>query len=242
MLVTGASSGIGRETSRLLAELGAHVILVGRNAERLRTARAGLPGDGHTEESFDLVANLGLIPEWMKRIAQGSRPLTGIVHCAGIHIAVPLMGAKPQDYEKAYALNVVAGAMLVRGLRQRTVRANRPAVVFVSSILGLVGTAGVSPYSASKGAVTALARSLAIELATEGIRVNCVAPGLIKTEMTEELGRRFTLEQLEGFGRLHPLGIGEPRDVANAIVFLLSDAARWITGTTLVVDGGYTAQ
>jgi NAD(P)-dependent dehydrogenase (short-subunit alcohol dehydrogenase family) len=242
ILLTGASSGIGRETALLLAQLGARLILVARNTERLEAVRGALSGEGHVAESFDLAEAPASIPDWMKRLAATTGPIAGAVHSAGVHVTAPLMAVKPQDFEKAYGLNVVVGAMLVKGLRQKSVRTPQSSAVLVSSVSGLAGTAGVSAYSASKGALTALARSLAVELAPEKIRVNCVAPGFVQTEMSEKFGQLLTPEQLARIAGLHPLGLGTPRDVACAIAFLLSDAARWITGTTLVVDGGYTAQ
>lgn len=114
-------------------------------------------------------------------------------------------------------------------------------MVFFSSVAGLVGVIGSAAYSASKGAVIALTRSLALELVRDGIRVNCVAPGMVQTEMVEEVQRLLTPEQMQGIAAMHPLGIGRVRDVSNAVAFLLADTSRWITGTTLVVDGGYTA-
>ena len=105
----------------------------------------------------------------------------------------------------------------------------------------MTGQAGVSAYSASKGALISLTKSLALELAGENIRVNCVAPGVVNTEMSDKLFSFMTEQQIEGIKKMHPLGFGTPRDVANAISFLLADTSRWITGSVLVVDGGYTA-
>ena len=113
--------------------------------------------------------------------------------------------------------------------------------MLVSSAMGLVGRPGIPAYSASKGALVALARSAALELAKDQIRVNCVAPGFVRTEMLEQLREWLSSEQLAALEAQHPLGLGAPRDVAYAIAFLLADTSHWITGTTLVVDGGYTA-
>jgi NAD(P)-dependent dehydrogenase (short-subunit alcohol dehydrogenase family) len=242
VLVSGASSGIGRETSILLAELGATVILVARNRERLQLTQKALAGKGHSVESFDLATQLAGIPDWMKGLAAVHGPLHGVVHCAGVHVASPLRASKPEEYDKAYGLNVVASAMLARGLRQKAVRADPASIVFISSVSGLAGTPVAGAYSASKGALIALGRSLAVELAPEGIRVNCIAPGFVQTEMTEQFSRLFTKDHLARIEALHPLGFGTSRDVAHAIAFLLGEAGRWITGITLVVDGGYTAQ
>jgi NAD(P)-dependent dehydrogenase (short-subunit alcohol dehydrogenase family) len=115
-------------------------------------------------------------------------------------------------------------------------------IVFISSIMGTVGSPGAAAYGSSKGALDAMARSLALELATKRIRVNCVAPAFVRTPMFERMAQRWSATQRSQVEALHPLGLGEPEDVAGAIAFLLSDAARWITGTVLTVDGGYTAQ
>ena len=114
--------------------------------------------------------------------------------------------------------------------------------MFLSSAVGLVGQAGVSVYSATKGAVVTMTKSLALELAREGVRVNCVCPGVVQTEMTTGLRESIGADAFQRVTDAHPLGLGTSEDVANAIVFLLSDASRWITGTSLTVDGGYTAQ
>ena len=108
--------------------------------------------------------------------------------------------------------------------------------------MGLVGQTGITAYSVSKGALVSMARSLALELAREGIRVNCVAPGVVQTPMAENAEQKLTPEQHQALEGLHPLGMGTPRDVAYAVAYLLAQTGRWITGTTLVIDGGYTAQ
>jgi NAD(P)-dependent dehydrogenase (short-subunit alcohol dehydrogenase family) len=241
VLVTGASAGIGRDVAILLAELGARVILVGRNLERLNAVAARLSGSGHVVEAFDL-NQLDEIPGWMKQLALKHGELHGAVHCAGVQQTMPLRATTVRPAEDLLRVNVLAALMLAKGLRQKGVRAAEASLVLVASVMGLVGAPGRAVYCASKGAIIAMTRALALELAAEKIRVNCAAPAFVKTEMLEELKAVAGADQLAAVEARHPLGFGEPRDVSHTIAFLLSPASRWMTGSTLTVDGGYTAQ
>ena len=240
ILVTGASSGIGRETSILLSRLGARLVLVGRNEQRLSETASRLEGTGHRAECFDLT-KFEDVPPWMKRLVAELGPFHGLVHSAGVQVASPLRFLKRSDVEEVMNINFLAAVGLTQGFRQKGVYAKPGSVVFVSSVVGSVGQPGISAYAGSKGAIRALTKSLALELVRDGIRVNCVAPGHVETEMSVRFRQSLTPEQVANIDAMHPLGIGQPLDVAYAIAFLLADTARWITGTELVVDGGYTA-
>jgi 3-oxoacyl-[acyl-carrier protein] reductase len=241
VLVTGASSGIGRETAILLSQMGARLVLVARSADQLAATQAQLDGTGHYVEPFDL-ANVGQIPGELMDLARRCGPLGALVHSAGVQKTVPLKVLEEEHLAEVMKVNLNAAVALAKGFRQKKVAAPGGSIVFVSSVAGLVGVSGASAYSASKGALIALTKSLAAELSREGIRVNCVAPGYVRTEMMQQFLRTVPAEQLQAIESMHLLGLGHPRDVANAIAFLLADTARWITGTVLVVDGGYTAR
>jgi NAD(P)-dependent dehydrogenase (short-subunit alcohol dehydrogenase family) len=240
VLVTGASSGIGRATAGLLSRLGARLVLVGRNAERLAETYGRLEGCGHRIEQMDLTG-VDSIPKWLKTVANEIGPLDGLVHSAGVQKTRPLSVLDYATLESLMRINLGAAVALTRGFRQKGVCAQASSVVFISSVMGSVGAAGVAAYAASKGAVDAVTRALAVELAREGIRVNGVAPGHVRTEMSEGFSKLLTSEQRDSIEAMHLLGLGTPEDVACAVAFLLADTARWITGTVLVVDGGYTA-
>lgn len=242
VLVTGASSGLGKGIAVLLAQLGAKVLLVARDQERLAAARSELGGAGHAVEVFDLSV-VETIPGWLREISQRHGPLHGLVHSAGVLPTRPLRMQNAADWENALRLNVTAGAQLAKGFRQRGVCADGGgSIVFLSSVMGLAGQPGQVLYSATKGAIVAMVRSMALELAPEGIRVNCVAPAVVDGGMTHKYRQNVLPEMFEQVVSLHPLGLGKVEDVANAAAFLLAETGRWITGTTLVVDGGYTAQ
>lgn len=241
VMVTGGSSGIGRDTAVLLAQLGARVILVARSEDKLKETSALLEGTDHVIAPFDL-AEVDAIPGWMKEMASRAGPIHGLVHSAAIQFTRPLRMANMERIEKMMRVNVVAAMLLAKGFRQKDVGvAPGGSVVFLTSVMGMVGQPGQSEYSASKGALIGMVKSLACEWAGEGVRVNCVAPGLVWSGMGERAKEKLSPEQLEEYAGMHLLGVGEGRDVAYAVAFLLGDTGRWITGTTLVVDGGYIA-
>jgi NAD(P)-dependent dehydrogenase (short-subunit alcohol dehydrogenase family) len=240
ILVTGASSGIGRETARLISQLGAHVVLAGRNEERLKETRQTLDGGGHRVEPFDL-SLVDEIPRWLKSISTSSGQLHGLVHSAGVIKLCPLRVLTSQTVDDLMGINVKAAISLAKGFCRKGVRTPTGSIVFLSSVTALTGQAALAAYAASKGAIVALTRALAVELAGERIRVNCVAPGLVTTEMGKGQLELLTPEQGAALEAMHLLGFGSARDVSYAVAFLLAETARWITGTVLVVDGGYTA-
>lgn len=240
-VVLGASSGIGRATAGRIAEAGGRVTLVARREAVLCEVRAAMQGSHHEVSACDISEPDALI-DVIKAAAKLSGPIAGVVHSVGVHRAVPIRFTKPEGVRKAFEVNVFSAFELLRAVRQKDVCGPGASVVLLSSVLGIVGQAGAALYSSTKGALITLARSAALELAPDNIRVNCVAPGVVETEMTESFRENLTEAQFAAIVSQHPLGIGLPDDVAHAIVFLLSDKSRWITGSVLTVDGGYTAQ
>ncbi|MGA2770187.1 MAG: SDR family oxidoreductase [Bryobacteraceae bacterium] len=242
VLVTGASSGIGQSAAILLSQLGARVILTARNQERLRETLGAMEGEGHRLAPFDL-GRVEEIPLWLRQLVQETGPLDGLVCSAGISSLRPLRMVDTAHAEEVMRINYHAAVALASTFCRKEVRRPESSVVLVASVAGLLGVAARSAYSGSKGALIAFARSAAVELAPAGVRINCVAPGYVKTEMHDSAMRELSPEKMEALVRAtQPLGLGKPLDVAHAIAFLLSGASRWITGSVLAVDGGYTAQ
>ena len=235
VLVTGASSGIGRQIALSCAKAGATLVLTGRNDERLQALLDELGGAPHRM----LVADLNDEAQ-VDALSTGAGKIDGLVHSAGIAALAPLRMASREHIEGQLATNLIAPMLLTRALLARQAVRSGGSIVFISSVSAHVGVRGVSAYSASKAAVEGMARSLSIELAPRSIRVNCLAPGLVQTPLLDAaVATTGNLD--ETFGR-YPLGIGQPEDVANAAIFFLSRASRWITGTALVLDGGHTVQ
>ncbi|MEO5330762.1 MAG: SDR family oxidoreductase [Magnetococcus sp. YQC-5] len=242
ILVTGASSGIGQAIAILLSELGANVVLVARDQKRLNKTLALLAGEGHLAESMDL-ALLDDIPAWFAKIIESFGVLDGLVHSAGIQYTAPLQSIQLSDMALMFRINFDAAMMLAQAFRKRNAHNPvRSGIVYISSVASLSGVPGNAAYAATKGALTSLARTLALELARDNIRVNTVVPALVRTELAETLLTKLSQKQREALMERHPLGLGQVEDVAHAVAFLLSEAGRWITGTSLIVDGGYTAQ
>ncbi len=240
ILVTGASSGIGRETSILLSQLGAKVILVGRNIERLEKTLSCLEIGSHQIERFDL-RQVDEIPIWLKEITTKLEPIDGLVHSAGIAPTMPIRFTTAKHLNNTLTTNLSSSIFLAKALRQKGCHKLPSSLVFLSSAAGLVGIESLAEYSATKGALISMARSLAVELVKDGIRVNCVAPGFVKSEMSEQYQEISSPERFAKMEASHLLGMGTTRDIAHAIAFLLADTGKWITGTTLSVDGGCTA-
>lgn len=242
ILITGASSGIGRQCAIIASHHGATVFLIGRNKERLeQTYHELIPGE-HTVFSQDL-SEYDKLEEIVKASVEKAGRISGLVHSAGIELTMPLKAMTPEYYNGLFSLNVISGLELAKIISKKAYLDEEGAsFIFISSIMGILGNSALVGYSASKGALISAVKSMAVELSSKRVRANCVSPGFIQTSMIEKVSRNLTPEQMENLKKNYLLGLGKPEDVANAVMFLLSDASRWITGINLVVDGGYSCR
>jgi NAD(P)-dependent dehydrogenase (short-subunit alcohol dehydrogenase family) len=242
ILITGASSGIGRSCAVQCSKMGASLLLMGRNVDELNRTVSELQPGTKVEmivADFSKMVDLELvIAEKILTIGK----IAGFIHCAGVEKTLPLKKQTSEVFQSIFDINVFAGFELAKIISLKKYKAEKASFVFIASVAGMVGESGKTIYSASKGAVISGARSMSMELARSDIRVNSISPAMVKTPILEKMFDGIGEEATQNIIKKHPLGIGEPEDVANACVFLLSDAAKWITGTNLVVDGGYTAQ
>lgn len=242
ILITGASSGIGRSCSVECSKSGASLILIARNEEELQKTVSMLAPETKVETIIADIAQCENLEELIAQKVSEMGKISGFIHCAGVEKTLPLKKHTPQLYHDIFAVNVIAGFEIAKILSLKKYKTETSSFVFISSVAGMVGEIGKAAYSASKGAVISGARSMAMELSRSNVRVNSISPAMVNTPILEKMFENIGEEAAEEILKKHPLGIGKPEDVANACIFLLSDAARWITGSNLVVDGGYSAQ
>lgn len=233
ILVTGASSGIGQATAIECSKMGAKLVITGRNAERLQETMNQLEGEGHSVIVADLAT-----AEGVEMLAEQAPILDGLVNNAGYNIMQLVPFYKKDDMRQIFDVNALAPIYLTHRLVKMKKLSKGASVVFTSSI---AGRGMCSPanglYSATKGAISSFTRNAAIDLAGKKIRCNSVAPGMIETPL--KVAKNITEEQWAANMELYPLKrFGQPTDVAYAIIYLLSDASAWVTGSEIVVDGG----
>ncbi|WP_281633903.1 SDR family NAD(P)-dependent oxidoreductase [Flavobacterium luteolum] len=240
-IITGASSGIGRATSIVLSKLGATLILIDLNEKGLYET-AEICENSTKILALDLLDSNELKAKIFNAVSEVGK-VNGFVHLAGRPYLSPLKSLNDKILLDVLKLNSIAGLELAKICSNKSVFTGESgSFIFISSVYGCVGSAANVGYAMSKSALHGITKSLAIELASKNIRVNCVAPGFVKTNMLDSISGSFNSEYDELINRLHPLGLGNAEDVANAIAFLVSDMAKWITGSIINVDGGFTAQ
>ena len=231
ILVTGASSGIGRAIAIACAQAGASVVLNGRNQQRLQAAFEALAGDGHQVIAADLT-----IAEQRDALAEQVPVLDGVVHCAGIGSRVLCKMLEEQDVSRVMQANFEAPVLLQAELLREKKIAKEASIVFIASAAATMPSVGNAIYSASKAAIIAYAKCLAQELANRKIRVNCISPAMVWTDLALVGASREELEQDQ---LKYPLKrYAQPEDIAPMAIYLLSDEAAWVTGSNMELTGG----
>ncbi len=239
IIITGGSSGIGRQIAVSCINQGAKILLLGRNEREMEITCLLCKEQSRIDFlSHDL--SISRLPEHkiIEDFVTGG--LHGLVHSAGISITSPFRTHDIIFLIDSLQVNLISGLELIKKFESDFDSGS--SIVFISSVMGIVGQAAKLSYCASKGAIDAAVRSMAIEYATRNIRINSILPGVVQTPLSNSLLAKLPEENLHELIGKHPLGIGEPEEIANACVFLLSDQSKWITGINLLVDGGYTAQ
>lgn len=243
LIVTGASSGIGRQCAVSCALLGASVAVFGQDQKRLNDTLRSMDEPGkHMVCAVDLL-DYDKVGDIVQEVVRQKGRIDGLINCAGISTTLPLNSISTQKMEHFLQTNVIASVNITRHtVKSANFSQDGGSVVFISSVMGVAGENGKTLYSMTKGALVAAVKSMAIELAPRKIRVNAVSPGVVESPMSKSAVYSSDEESLNRIKSLHPLGLGRVEDVADACIFLLSDASRWITGTNLIVDGGYLAR
>lgn len=235
ILVTGASSGIGRGICIDTSKMGATVHLMARNEQRLNETLSQMEGEGHQVHQVDLCDKDALFA-----IVDSLPLLDGVVLCAGIIKTSPVKNITEEALEEIFNTNIMADIRMVSRLLKKKKLNKGASVVFISSVSTFNVKVGNSLYSATKGAVNSFAKAMALEVAKQKVRVNCIQPGFVPSSILEKHG--LGEDAIQWYKERHPLGLGKPSDIANGCIYLLSDAARWVTGSIFTIDGGYTLQ
>lgn len=233
ILITGATGGMGQAIAAAVVKMGGKVVALGRNQQKLEVLRQQLGCENCQIFCLDLT----VASERTALIVQLPN-LKGVVHTAGIVELMPLRFIDKKRYDAINLLNYETPVFFTQELLQQRKIQREASIIFIASMASLVATAGNLVYTGTKGALVAVTRVMALELAKQKIRVNCVSPGMVETPLLAV----HTDEEVEAERSKYPLGLGQPEDVAGACVYLLSAASRWITGTNLVLDGGFTCK
>ena len=233
-MVTGASSGLGRQTAISASQMGAEVMITGRDTARLQETFNLLEGEGHKQFIADLTVQSDI-----DALAASLPELNGVVYSTGISDLSPARYITSQVIEKTFSISFNASVLLTPALlAKKKIARNKGSLVFISSISTRYPFVGGAMYISAKSAIEAYARVLALELAPKGIRVNCVAPAFVRTPMLDQTASNYSQQAVDMIEARQILGLGDPEDVANTIVYFLSDASKWVSATNLILGGG----
>lgn len=243
ILVTGASSGIGQAIAVGCANQGARVLLLGRDPDRLNISLQ-MCGTNEKHDTLQLDLNGSKVwPEMLTAFIQQHAPIHGFVHAAGVSPTVPFKILKHDQMVETFQLNVFSAVSIVQAITKNGIKSNDGlSVVMISSVMSEVGEKGKSLYAMTKAALIGLVKSLALEYADKKVRFNAISPSVVNTPLSMKSVYRSDESAMNKIQEQHPLGLGEVDDVANAAIYLLSDASIWVTGTNMIVDGGYLAR
>ena len=242
IIISGGSSGIGKECAIECSKHGANVLILGRNRSKLDETLHSLSPGSHSSLVIDL-SNPEEIEHKVSEALATFGKIDGFVHSAGLEKTIPFDFSKPNLFKDIFNVNVFSGFELSRIIsNKRYISSNGASFVFIASILGVVGRSGAVAYCASKGAVISGMKALALELIRKKIRVNAVSPAIVETMLTKSIFEGIPEESVQTLINQHPLGLGNPGDIAQSCIFLLSEKSRWITGSNLIIDGGYSIQ
>ncbi|MES2560302.1 MAG: SDR family oxidoreductase [Bacteroidota bacterium] len=241
ILITGATSGIGLATVERMLQSANKVYAIGRDMKKIEHLIEKYGTENLLYIPFDLT-KLQELEALFIQITEDGVKLDSMVHCAGMEETVPLSLYTPEKVKNIFDLNVFSSIELLRVFSKKKYSNDNSSVLFFSSVMGILGQPGKVGYCSTKAAILGVVKSSALELAKRKIRVNAILPGIVNTPMTQKLFSQLNEANVNAIMNMHPLGIGEVEDVVPMVSFLLSDDSRWITGQSIVIDGGYSIQ
>ena len=236
VLVTGASSGIGRGICIDCSKMGAKIHLMARNEERLNETLGQMEGKDHVIHMADLCSTNDI-----NALVDSLPVIDGVVLCADVIKTMPVKNITEDAMTEIFNINIMGDIKICSRLLKKKKLNHGGSVVFISSVSTFNVKIGNSLYSATKGAVNSFAKAMALEVSRQNMRVNCIQPGFVPSSILSS-GAIEEDEFLRFYAERHPLGFGTPTDIANGCIYLLSDASRWVTGSIFTIDGGYTLQ
>lgn len=236
ILVTGASSGIGRESAIRISKMGGKLVLSARRIDELKITLGQLEGSGHMVLPADQT-----LEEEIDQLVAECPPIDGLIHSAGIVRPFPVKFIGKKQVDQLFDINYLGPVLLNSKLFKKKKINKGASIVFMSSISSQFPHKGGALYSGAKAALNAYCKVIALEYAPQKVRANYISAAMVRTPLFDDAEKAITKEMMDEHGKHYPLGFGDPDDIAHAAIFLLSDASKWITGTGIVMDGGLSA-